>query len=478
MNFKRNFYLIIAFAFIIFGKYLPVPTGMMPAGINVIGIFIGSLILWLTIAIDWPSLLCIAAIGMIPEIGFKNVFIGSFGNETFAFLIFTFICTYTLSETLFLKRCALYFITSPIASKGPWMFIISFIFSIICIGCFVSPTVLFVVFLPILEKINEILGIKKGDKIGSVLMIGLTFAVSVSAGMTPIAHVFSIMAMGFYTTATGMSISYADYMAFAIPVGIVCIIFLLLIFRFIINPNMSKIKNIDVSILKKELKPIDKKEKYILFIFILIVSLWVLPSLLKNMFPFVKEISKLGTAMPPILGVILYSVISVDGKPILNFSDAMKKGVQWSSVIMAAGTLAIGNAMTHPQVGLSNYLIETLSPLLKGMSPILLIFIFTTWACVQTNFSSNMVTVTVVTTVAIPLIQATNGAISCPAMVAIIGMMSAYAFATPPAMPHVAMAIGSGWVGTGMIMKYGLLFMIISIFFSVILGYPIASMIM
>lgn len=478
MNFKRNFYLIIAFAFIIFGKYLPVPTGMMPAGINVIGIFIGSLILWLTIAIDWPSLLCIAAIGMIPEIGFKNVFLGSFGNETFAFLIFTFICTYTLSETLFLKRCALYFITSPIASKGPWMFIISFIFSIICIGCFVSPTVLFVVFLPILEKINEILGIKKGDKIGSMLMIGLTFAVSVSAGMTPIAHVFSIMAMGFYTTATGMSISYADYMAFAIPVGIVCIIFLLLIFRFIINPNMSKIKNIDVSILKKELKPMDKKEKYILFVFILIVSLWVLPSLLKNMFPFVKDISKLGTAMPPILGVILYSVISVDGKPILNFSDAMKKGVQWSSVIMAAGTLAIGNAMTHPQVGLSNYLIETLSPLLKGMSPILLIFIFTTWACVQTNFSSNMVTVTVVTTVAIPLIQATNGTISCPAMVAIIGMMSAYAFATPPAMPHVAMAIGSGWVGTGMIMKYGLLFMIISIFFSVILGYPVASMIM
>ncbi len=46
---------------------------------------------------------------------------------------------------------------------------------------------LFVVFLPILEKINEILGLKKGDKIGNMLMIGLTFAVSVSAGMTPIA---------------------------------------------------------------------------------------------------------------------------------------------------------------------------------------------------------------------------------------------------------------------------------------------------
>ena len=89
-----------------------------------------------------------------------------------------------------------------------------------------------------------------------------------------------------------------------------------------------------------------------------------------------------------------------------------------------------------------------------------------------------MVTVTVVTTVAIPLIQATNGTVSCPAVVSIIGMMSAYAFATPPAMPHIAMAIGSGWVDTGTILKYGLLFMVISIATSVIIGYPIAAALM
>ncbi|MDU1909589.1 SLC13 family permease [Fusobacterium sp.] len=247
---KRNIYIAIAFVFIIFGRFMPLPVGMKPEGMTVLGIFLGSLLLWLTVAIDWPSLMCIAAIGMIPSIGFKNVFLSSFGNETFAFLMCTFMCTYVLSETPFLKRCALYFITSPMSKKGPWMFIISFLAAVITIGCFVSPTVLFVVFLPILEKIHEILGLKKGDKIGNMLMIGLTFCVSISAGMTPIAHVFSIMAMGFYTTATGLTIGYAQYMAFAIPVGLVCTFFLLLIFRFIINPDLSQIKNIDVSFLK------------------------------------------------------------------------------------------------------------------------------------------------------------------------------------------------------------------------------------
>ena len=415
---------------------------------------------------------------MIPGIGFKGVFLSSFGNETFAFLMCTFMCTYVLSETPFLKRCALYFITSPMAKKGPWMFIISFLTAIICIGCFVSPTVLFVVFLPILEKINEILGLKKGDKIGNMLMIGLTFAVSVSAGMTPIAHVFSIMAMGFYTTATGLTIGYAQYMAFAIPVGIICIVLLLLMFRFIMNPDMSQIKNIDISFLKNELKPMEKKEKTILAVFCLVVALWVLPSLLKEIFPAVTQISRMGTAMPPMLGIILYSIISFDGKPLLNFAEGMKKGVQWSSIIMAAGTLAIGSAMTNGNVGLADYLINVLSPVLKGINPMLLVVAFTAWACIQTNFSSNMVTVTVVTTVAIPLVQATNGAISCPAVVAIIGMMSAYAFATPPAMPHVAMAIGSGWSDTSSVMKYGLIFMIFSIIVTVIVGYPIAAMLM
>ena len=182
--------------------------------------------------------------------------------------------------------------------------------------------------------------------------------------------------------------------------------------------------------------------------------------------------------MPPILGVVLYSVITFDKKPLLNFSEGMKKGVQWSSIIMCSGTLAIGSAMTNSQIGLTKYMVSSLTPVLKDVSPMLLIFVFTAWACIQTNFSSNMVTVTVVTTVAIPLVQAAGGLVSCPAIVSIIGMMSAYAFATPPAMPHIAMAIGSGWTDTGSMMKYGFIFMLVTTLITVFIGYPIASALM
>ena len=89
-----------------------------------------------------------------------------------------------------------------------------------------------------------------------------------------------------------------------------------------------------------------------------------------------------------------------------------------------------------------------------------------------------MVTVTVVTTVAIPLIQATEGLVSCPAIVSLIGMMASYAFATPPAMPHIAMAIGSEWTDAKTILKYGFILMGISTIASIFIGYPIAASIM
>ena len=444
---------------------------------RVLGIFLGCLLLWFTISIDWPSLLCILLIGFLPINTFKQVFASSFGNETFVFLLFTFLCTYALSKTLFLKRCAIFFITCKLAQKGSWYFVCLFFASVLFIGSFISPTVLFVVFLPILEEIYSVLKLEKGEKCSAMLMIGLAFCTSISSGMTPIAHVFSTMAMGFYKEATGNAISYNDYMAFAIPVGIICAILMILAFRFILNPDMSKLKNIDTEFLKKDLKKADKTEFLTVFIFVIVVLLWVLPSLTKNILPnFYSIINSFGTAVPPLLGVIALCIITVNEKPLLNISDGIKN-VPWPALIMTAATLTLGATITNDDVGIKQFLADTLSQNLSGLAPIILVLIFTIWASIQTNLSSNMVTVTVVTNVAIPFLLA-NGGVSVPAVVSIIGMMSAFAFATPPSIPHIALAGSSGWTTVGQVFKYGLLLMIIAILVTVFIGYPIASMLM
>jgi len=131
-----NKYLNIAIGLIVMivFHFLPPFTGMTQSAMAVLGTFLGSLYLWITVGIDWPSLLCIASLAFIPEIGIDKALMNSFGNATFAFLLFTFMCTYALSQTNFIKRIALKFVTSSIAQKGPWLMAGAFFLAVMFSG--------------------------------------------------------------------------------------------------------------------------------------------------------------------------------------------------------------------------------------------------------------------------------------------------------------------------------------------------------
>ncbi len=473
-------YSIIAFSvlLIILFKFLPPPSGMTQSGMAVIGAFLGTLILWLTISIDWPSLLCILALGILPELSFKNLFASSFGSDTFVFLLCTFICTYALSTTNIIKKVALWFVSNRLAKKGPWWFVTMFFFSVIVLGMFTSPSVLFVILLPILDEIYKITGIEKGSKTGSMLMMGLAFCVSISSGMTPIAHVFPILSFGVFENETGFTINYGSYMAIAIPVGIILTILMILAFRLILRPNVDELKNVDLSEMKASLPKVNKRDIVTLVVFSLCVILWILPSILQNVWSeFYTLFNGYGTAFPALVGVVLLCVIRIDKKPLVSIKEACEKGVPFSSLVMCAGTLALGSAMTNEAIGLKAYLRNNLATALSGIAPFVLIIIFAVWAMLQTNVSSNMVTATLVTSVAMPIMLAVGSVQLCAITAVVIGMISAFAFATPPSMPHIAIASSSDWSSTKDVALYGMIIALFSVVLAVVLGYFIGLLV-
>lgn len=476
---KRIISIIIALFCMLGFRFLPVFPGMTQSAMQVLGIFAGALILWMTISIDWPSMLCLASLVLVPELTMGSVLSSSLGNSTVAFLLFTFMCTYAISTTSFVKRCAIMFISSRLARKSPWHFLILYCASVLIIGLVMSPSVVFVIYLPILKAICDELNLTKEDKLANALILGQLFCCAISCGMTPIAHVFSVMAMGFYQTATGKTVSYASYMGFAIPVGIICFVIMLLLFRFVLRPDMSSLKGLNIDALKDSVEKADKKENMILLVFFAVVAMWVLPEFMGSLLPGISGFIKAqGTAFPPLVGAVALCLITIDGKPLMGFKDTMQKGVEWGSVMMAGATLALGTAMTNGDIGLTAWLSASISPMLTNISPLSLVAVFAIWAACMTNVASNMVSVTVVCAVAIPLCAATGGAVSTPAVAMIIGMLCGYAFATPPAHPNVPLAIGSGWTKASQVITYGSIMMVVSIIVSVVVGYPIASYLM
>ena len=104
----------------------------------------------------------------------------------------------------------------------------------------------------------------------------------------------------------------------------------------------------------------------------------------------------------------------------------------------------------------------------------IMVLIFILWAAIQTNLSSNMVTATVVSAAALA-VTANITTVNVAALIVNIGMMSAFAFATPPAMPCVAIAVSSGWTNTKQMMVYGFMIMVVAVVISTLIGYPIAA---
>ena len=67
--------LLISFAFILLFQFIPAPAGSNQTSMQVIGIFIGIMLMWNFIGTDWPSLLCMAILAifqiMSPGISLK-----------------------------------------------------------------------------------------------------------------------------------------------------------------------------------------------------------------------------------------------------------------------------------------------------------------------------------------------------------------------------------------------------------------------
>ena len=279
--------------------------------------------------------------------------------------------------------------------------------------------------------------------------------------------------MALYKTATGIAISNAQYMMIGIPAGLVLFIAMGVVLRTIWRVDLSQVEMKQMTSLEN-LPPKNRREKATVLIFMSVVLLWVLPELIGGLLPDVATFLKgAGMAFPPMVGVILLAILSFEGKPLLSIQEGLQKGVYWPSMFLVGATLSMGTLITKPEFGVISLLESSLVPLFATLSPLLVVIIFVLWAGFQTNVSSNLVTVSVVTTVlttvyATGSIEVQAGTIAC-----LIGFMASLAFMTPPSMPYVAISVGSGWTNAKDTFLYGGVLFLLSAISAVVIGYPL-----
>ena len=290
------------------------------------------------------------------------------------------------------------------------------------------------------------------------------------------------MAIGYYTAATGRDVNQFQYMAMGIPTGILLVVLLLLVFKFLYRPGDIHTINPQKAMSLRGMVPkADAREWIILGTMALVVLLWVGPSLVKGINPgLYKAISKCTTAMPPLLGCIILFITRHEGKPIMDFKEVMTKGVLWASIVMTGAATMLGSALTHNEMGIKAWLSGLLAPVASGLPILGLILFFFAWCVLETNFSSNIVTTTVVSAVALSVCQALPaGTISVGAVVCLIGFGAGICNMTPAGQSTInTVAIGSGWTSARDMFVWGGVFAVLAILAMTFVGYPIGALIL
>ena len=417
-------------------------AGLSGDAITMIGIFIGAIICWLFIDVGWPSLLVLFSLTQLEGVTISTVMANSLGNNTIAFLIFSCALTYALSVTGVLRQVAMWFVTRPIAKKSPWVFAALYFISILIIGSFISPTVLFVLYFGLVKEIYAVNKLEKGNNYAKMLMIGTAIITSISCAMTPIAHTFPLMAIGFYESASGLCAAVATF-------GVLWLGF---------RKRVSQV-SIDVSDITLKLS---RKGWTALIVFLIVVAMWLVSGIFPDWIPILKTWT---TTIPPMLGVIVLCLFGI-----LNFNDAMKNGVPWTAIILCSATLAVGKWLTAAELGITAAIGNAMGVVIGSPSVFGLILAIVGFTIVMTNLMSNIVTTTVAYNLLTPIVIAT-GIISPVMSTILIGICASMAYATPPAIAHVALAAGSEYCDSKDMLIYGGAATILSVAFVALFGF-------
>ena len=442
---QKSWYIDMAIVIAIYALFqfiLPAPEPITRAGMGVAGIFIATLYLWIKVDIGWPSLLFVGVVGLTGVCSGTNLFAKTWGNVMVPFLVCAFMLNMVMSETGLTRRFALAFVTAKGNRGKPWRIMIMFFLAVLLMGLVSNSSAICVLFMAIAEEMFNMTGYKKGDRLVETTMIGIFWMAQGAMAFTPISHVLIPAIFNNILNDYGIEVTYGQFSLIFIFMGIFVFLGWILIFRFIIKPDVKKMANLDIDALKATLKPMSKQEWTILIVYGIVIIIWCFPSLIK-MIPGCAAVgswmASLGSGIPPMVACAVLCMIKYEDKPMLDYKDCCRR-IPWGSVFMMTAVMGTAYIFGLEECGITQWLTNSLTPIMSGVS--------------------------------MPIAAAVAGL--NPIAVALLiaaGCNSAYAL--PSSCPAAGLASGAGWTRVGFQIKYGALLMVWTMVCYLCIAYPI-----
>jgi sodium-dependent dicarboxylate transporter 2/3/5 len=248
-------------------------------------------------------------------------------------------------------------------------------------------------------------------------------------------------------------------------------------FRYIVKPDISQFKNVDFNILdEKRPGPMDKREKCVVTVLVIVLLCWVVPGFLSFLAPnagITATVNAMTATFPLYAGIGLLGIIHIDGRPLLDIKEAFQK-IEWLPVILLAGIMMVASAMGEDPTGLPAWIAANVLPLTEGLSPFLFIGVIASICVFLTNIANNVPVGIILVSVCTP--AALQMGIN-PAIVAVAVCIGAnLAFTIPPAYVPIGFAYADPYCNGGSVLRNGIVMALVSIIVCFVAVYPLGSL--
>lgn len=465
---NRTFYFHVAVSVLLMigVGYLPPFAPITPFGMRIIGIFIGAIYGWTFVDMLLPSLLGMCVLSL--SIGIGPVLNGGLGNPVVAMMLLLFPFLALINMCHLDRAIAYWIITRKFLSGRPWLFSFFILLAAYVAGMINVVAGILVVW-SILYEILDQFGFKPYDPYATLMMCGTVLCATLGTSAIPFKDA-PLLIISTYTSASGNSIDFFKYICFALPIGLLLMVVFILICRFLFNPDINLIKNIDISMFEKNKVKLGKEQKIVASLLILFIVFLMVPSILPKDWLVVAMLNSLGIFGVAAIVVFLALLICVDGKPLMDFREMAKNGMVWDIFFLTAFGMPMASALTMEGTGVREFIIQSLDPLLAGQSGMMFVVLVMVLAAVLTNVANNALVALILT----PIIYsfASQVGINPTSTIVLLVMCTHMAIITPAASPMAGMLFANAdWIKAKDVYKYMSVMLLVFITVAVTAGY-------
>lgn len=431
-------------------------------GDAVLAVALWMVIWWITetVSISVTALLPLILFPLLKVLPIADV--GANYGSPIIFLFFGgFVLALALEKVNLHKRIALTII--KYTGTTPNKVVLGFMIATAFLSMWISNTATTVVMLPIALSVINLLvddadGFTKTDKNFALsVMLGIAFSANAGGIATVIGTPPNSVLIGLLENEYNIQISFLKWMAIGLPFSIVLITIIYFVLVKWFFPTKGIVFGTSGNVIKTELDKlgkISKKEKRVLLIFAVAVSLWIFRTLINKLIP---GLALSDTIISLIAAVSLFAIpFSMKNNDfILQWKDTEK--LPWGILILFGGGLALAKGMSSS--GIVDVVTNTIASadisILVTVSLLIVLMLF------MTELMSNVALVAVLAPVVAGI--AIGLGINVLYVLIPVTMASSCAFMLPMATPPNAIVFASGYVKVKEMARVGIILNLIAV---------------